>query len=103
MSNHNCVYCSRHFKFKDIYEKHSIMCEFFYKAKRDKDRDLEEIEYMPTQQEMYKLVRHLTMQCAGLQKEVDKLKQNAGVRTRKIVVDKLNSIENPAMSFENCR
>lgn len=101
MSIHNCLYCDRHFKFKDLYETHIIMCEFFNRSKREKEREMEAFEHIPSQHELYKLVMHLTVQCSSLQKEVDKLKHSSGIRTRKIVIDKLNHIENPTTSFED--
>lgn len=100
MSINYCNYCDRHFKFKDLYDQHIITCEFFYRKKRETDRALETFEHIPTPQEMYKLVQHLTLQCCKLQKEVDKLKSNAGTKTRKLIIENLNNSKNPVLSFE---
>jgi len=101
MTTNYCDYCSRHFKFKDLYDQHVITCEFFYKKKRIKDRELDTFEHLPTQQELYKLVQHLTLQCCQLQKDVEKLKKTNNSRTKKNILDVLNSATiYPTNSFE---
>lgn len=97
----SCNYCNRHFKYQDLYERHVLMCEFFSRRKREKERDLETFEHMPTQHELFKLVQHLLVQTTSLQKEVDKLKNNADNRTRKLVINSLNIGELPTSPFED--
>lgn len=98
-----CTYCNRYFKFNDLYEQHTIACEFFYRSKRVKDREIETYEQLPTQQELYKLIQQLTLQCHKLQKDVERLKSNSSNRTKKTVMDVLNSTSNqiPECSFES--
>jgi len=92
---HYCKYCNRNFTFKDIYDNHALTCAFFYKTKREKERDLESFERLPNPQEMYKLVQHLMNECTHLKREVTKLRTNANMRKTRIVVDWLNSSANP--------
>ena len=102
MSNY-CNYCDRHFKFKDLYDQHTITCEFFYRKKRERDRSIETIEHLPTQQELYKLVQQLTLQCCKLQKDVDRLKTSSNTRTKKSIMESLNcpTAVSPPHSFES--
>jgi len=102
MTHHYCEYCSRNFRFKDLYDQHVITCEFFYRKKREKDRDIDTFEHLPTQQELYKLVQQLTIQCFNLQKDVEKMKIANNSRTKKSITETLNSSTaiKPIHSFE---
>ena len=91
MDNNYCGYCDRHFKFKDLYDQHMVTCDFFHKKKKARDREVDCIEKLPSQQEMYKLVQHIAVQCNKLQKEVEKLKANSSISCKKAVLETLNS------------
>jgi hypothetical protein len=96
MANNYCKFCDRNFRFKDLYDQHAITCEFFYQRKREKDRTLEAFESnLPSSQEQYKLIQHLAVQLAKLQKEVDTLKSNTISKKRRLIIDMLNSESNP--------
>ena len=101
MTNY-CEYCNRAFKFRDLFDQHIITCEYFYKKRREKDRDLETFEHLPTQQELYKLVQQLSVQCCKLQKDVDRMKNTSSRTTKKSIIETLNSSTTPmpAHSFE---
>jgi len=101
MTNY-CEYCNRTFKFRDLYDQHIITCEYFYKKKREKDRDLETFEHLPTQQELYKLVQQLSVQCCKLQKDIDRMKNSSNQKTKKSIIENLNSSTiMPIQSFED--
>ena len=68
MTHNYCDYCNRNFKFKDLYDQHTVTCEYFYKKKRDRDRETESFEQLPTQQELYKLVQNLQERISILEK-----------------------------------
>ena len=91
MTHNYCDYCNRNFKFKDLFDQHTVTCEYFYKKKRDRDRETESFEQLPTQQELYKLVQQLTVQCCKLQKDVDRLNSNSNVNRRKYIIESLNN------------
>ena len=92
MTQNYCNYCNRQFKFKDLFDQHTITCEFFYKKKRDKDRACDSFEHLPSQQELYKLVQQLTVQCVKLQKDVDRLSSHSNLHKRKLIIDTLNNV-----------
>ena len=91
MDNNYCSYCNRHYRFKDIYNQHMLTCDFFNKSKKNRDREIECIEKLPSQQEMYKYIQFLAVKCDRLQKDVDKLKANSSVRCKTAVLNTLNS------------
>jgi len=95
MENHFCKYCNRHFRFKDLYDQHIATCEFFHRRQRERDRDIETFEQLPSPQEMYKLVQYLMVQNARLTKDVEKLKQASNRRQKRAILEWLNGDSNP--------
>lgn len=90
-----CKYCNKYFHFKDLYDQHVITCEYFYRSKRQKDREDDYIEKLPSAQEQFKIIQHLTLTVKRLEQDVARLKINAGTRKRKVVLDFLNNPVNP--------
>jgi hypothetical protein len=45
---------------------------------------------LPTHKELFRFVQELSLKCERLEREVTKLKMNAGVRQKKVIVDCLN-------------
>lgn len=100
MSNNNfCMYCNRHFHFKDLYDQHVTTCEFFYRTRRQKDRDADLHEQLPSPQEQYKLIQYLMIQVAKLQKENIQLKGAANTKKRKVIMEWLQSSGGPKPSM----
>jgi len=97
-----CKYCNKYFHFKDLYDQHEITCEFIFRTRRQKDREDDYIEKLPTPQEQFKLIQYLTLKVNRLENDVARLKINAGTRKRKLVLDILNNPTNPKpnMLFE---
>jgi len=93
--DHLCVYCMRQFHFKDVYVRHVLTCEFFYRRRRDRERDDEAIEVLPSAQEQFKLVQYLTLQVAKLQREVISLKGTAIARKKRLLIQWLQSAAGP--------
>ena len=90
-----CKYCNKYFHFKDLYDQHEIACEFMFRSKRQKDREDDYIEKLPTAQEQFKIIQYLTLTVKRLEQDVSRLKINAGTRKRKVVLDFLNNPINP--------
>ena len=90
-----CKYCNKYFHFKDLYDQHEITCEFMFRTRRQKDREDDYIEKLPTPQEQFKLIQYLTLKVNRLENDVARLKINAGTRKRKLVLDILNNPTNP--------
>lgn len=103
MSGNYCKYCNRYFRFKDLYEQHTLTCEYFYKKHRDKDRENDVIEQLPSSQQQFKLIQEMYSKIISLEKEVKKLKQNNIVKKKKMILDFLNSesCAKPNLNFQN--
>lgn len=87
MTDLTCTYCYRAYKKKDNYDKHVQCCEFFYRS-RMQHADVA-YEPIPTQRELYQLVKELAYKCDKLQKKVDKLETTNTNKQRKHITDYL--------------
>jgi hypothetical protein len=94
-AGNHCKYCNRHFRFKDLHDQHIITCEYFYRSKRQRERDIDLLETVPTAQEQFKLIQHLTQKLAHVENELIKLKTMTVARKRKAILEWLNSASGP--------
>jgi hypothetical protein len=89
---HKCFYCSRTYKLKDNYEKHIGPCEFFHKSQLQSRDDFNlSVETLPSQREMFSLLKTLALKCSDLEKEVQQLKQTVNIRQKKQILEWLNT------------
>lgn len=102
MAYNYCKYCNKYFHFKDLFDQHVVTCEYFYRSKRQKERELDSIEILPSGQEQFKLIQHMFVKMKSLENEVMKLRIENGVRKRKYILELLNQNEysKPPLSFE---
>lgn len=102
MSENYCKYCHRYFRFKDLYEQHNITCEFFHKKARERDRENDLLETLPSPQDQFHLIQHLMVQVTRLKKQVERLQQNNIVKKKKMISEYLNSegFTKPSICFE---
>ena len=96
--NH-CNNCNRQFRFKDLYDQHAITCDFLFKSRKEKDRETDAFERLPTPQEQFKLIQNLYLHISKLEKEVDSMRGQVIIRKRKEIIDFLQSKSNPVPSF----
>ena len=98
-----CKYCTKYFHYKDSYNLHIPTCEFFYRSKRQIDRNDDCSERLPSPQDQFKLIQYLTLKIHQLESDVSRLKISSGTRKRKVILDLLNNPTNPKPSvlFEN--
>jgi hypothetical protein len=94
-----CIYCQRCFHFHDIYQRHVITCEFFYKGRKNRERLEDDNEVLPTAQEQYKLIQHLLYQNTLLQKKLARIETNILAKKRKIILDCLKNPASPKPSI----
>ena len=89
---YQCCFCKREYKEKFNYDRHKVCCEFLCKSRREQLNELDQIEKLPTQKEMYMLIQELALRNEKLEKEIAKLKQ---VQKQKInILEWLNSPNN---------
>jgi len=87
MADFTCTYCFRKYKKKENYDKHVQCCEFFYRSRRE-HADVA-YEPIPTQRELYQLVKELAYKCDKLQKKLDKLETTNTNKQRKHIAEYL--------------
>lgn len=97
MSIHQCYFCDRTFQFKEIYENHIPICEFFYKKNREKHRSDEKLETLPSLQDMFQLVRDMYAEIQRQKTRIDNLEKIMKQRR------KLDSIANTPVPVVNFR
>jgi hypothetical protein len=92
-----CIYCQREFRHQDLYAQHFITCQWFFKSRRNRDREIESFETLPSAQDMYRLMQHLALQVSSLQAEVVQLRQITHAKKRKMILEWLQSPSNPSV------
>ncbi len=102
--NYNCINCGKSYKLKDNYDKHKSACDLFHDiALKTHDQITECSEELPSQREMYKLIKELALKCSTLEKEVTHLKAIVNIRQRKHILECLNNgnsqTKNPSITF----
>jgi len=92
-----CIYCQREFRHKDLFAQHFITCQWFFKARRERHREIEAFEQLPSSQEMYHLMQHLALEVSTLRTEVAHLRQITTTKKRRMILDWLQSSSNRSM------
>lgn len=91
MTEHYCKYCNHNWKLKKEYEKHIACCEYFYHYRRNPVKEMDDYgNKLPSQQELFRFVQELSLKCARLEQDVNRLKRNVSVRHKKVITDCLN-------------
>jgi hypothetical protein len=96
---YNCIYCDRYFHFKDLFDRHRPTCEYFYRSKRERIHSMEAIEALPSQQDLFRLVQHLTNTVRQLEGDMVKLKDQVNIRVKKSILHKLSQQGPPTCDF----
>jgi len=101
MGSHVCKYCFRNYKKKENLDKHIICCEFFHRVTtKESDNEMDSYEKLPSQRELFQLLRETMYKCNKLEKEVTRLKTYSLSRQRKQITEYLNQPENkPVLNF----
>jgi hypothetical protein len=100
MATYTCKYCFRNYRKKENHDKHVPCCEFFHRSTKNHDNEMDSYEKLPSQREMYQLLREALFKCNKLEKEVEKLKNTSFVKQRKLISEYLNQPKNiPTMNF----
>jgi 23S rRNA pseudoU1915 N3-methylase RlmH len=108
MSRLCCEYCGKEYKRRINYDKHFILCEIIYKArKKDKriDRETEETNNeLPSQKQMYQMMLELALKYNKLEEKVELMSKWVDKKKKKInVLDWLNTSSGlkPELIFDN--
>ena len=108
MSRLCCEFCGKEYKRRLNFDKHFILCEIVYKAKKkDKriDKETEETnEELPSQKQMYKMLLELALKYNKLEEKVELMSKWVDKKKKKInILDWLNTSSNlkPELIFDN--
>ena len=107
-----CTHCGKHYKTRTNLNKHLILCEIVSKAKKSeikktsiKNEDITEIEPIPSQNQMYKIILDLAIKCNHLEEKVEQMQKWVNKKKKKI-----NGIEwlikqypKPSQTFEEMK
>ena len=89
--SNKCVYCSRTYKKKENYSKHIITCAFFHNVHLQSREDFNlSVEDLPSQREMYLLMKEMAHKCHELEKKMEKIEQTVNIRQKKQIITWLN-------------
>jgi len=98
-----CIYCGKTYKTYSNLEKHFILCEISYKAKKQsKNNDTTEELIIPSQTEMYKILLELTLKCNRLEEKISKINKVNTIENKKInIIEYLNINKSPNIIFDD--
>lgn len=100
MTKYCCNFCDKKFHYNEFYENHRVACEFFSQNRKQNTHQTECQENLPSQDEMFKLLQHLSLKCQTLSEEVDKLKKISLTTVKKTTENKLLNLK-PSVTFES--
>lgn len=87
MAEFSCTYCYRKYRKKENYDKHLSCCEFFYRSRRMHVDII--YEPIPSQRELYQLVKELAYKCDKLEKKIEQLETTNRNANRKQITEYL--------------
>jgi len=94
---YKCDFCTKEYKEKFNYDRHTTCCEFLCKSRREQINDIEVNEKIPTPLEMYKLIQELALRNSKLENEISKLKH---LQKKKInIIEWLQKTQHPSKTF----
>lgn len=97
-----CMGCGRSFRRKTNYKAHLLICEQLLDSKKMKMMMLDESGHIPTQTELFYLVRNLMVKCESLESEVTKLRKYANITKKQInIIDWLNNNLTVSISYSD--
>ena len=98
----NCHTCGKIYTRKCSLQKHSILCEFQMKTKREKIVDKEETEDIPLYQELVQIVQELSIKYDKMEKQMHDLQKWTQKTKKKMnVIDWLNENIEPTKDFHS--
>jgi hypothetical protein len=94
MNQISCSFCEKdfHIRKKTLYDRHIILCEVVHNSNKNKEEEDEEI--VPSNKQMYKIIKELSIQNNKLKEkvnELEKIVQRGGIMKKVDILEKLNS------------
>jgi len=93
---YRCRLCNEIKNTKETFDRHMIGCK--YRHMDVKQRDMQETT-LPSQQVMFQMILDLTVKYGNLEKKLERLQNNQAMKTRKSIMQYLNSLEPMEITF----
>lgn len=95
-----CTICNKQYTRKSSLDKHTILCDFKMKTKREHQIELEELGDIPTHFQLVKIVQELTLKLITMEKKMDQIQKCVDTKKRKLnIVMWLNTNVKPTIGF----
>ena len=95
-NHYNCDYCNKKYTRKSDYDRHHLLCKELYYSKMDD----EEITDLPSQKQMYKIIRELVFKCNKMEERMNEMQKWVKKNKKKInVIEWLNVNVIPTSNF----
>lgn len=92
MNNYICSFCNHEYRLKYNYDRHVILCRFSNKSMKEVEDQMDEFDTMPSQKDMFVLLKDLAYRVSKLELENKTLKKFANRERKKIdIIDWLNT------------
>lgn len=98
MTNYICNSCDKKFHYKEFYDNHRISCEFFSQNRKRFSSDND--ENIPSNEEMFRFIQHLSLKCHTLTEEIEKLKKHCYSSNKKVTETVLGCLK-PSITFDD--
>lgn len=94
-----CHHCSKHYKIKKAYDRHILICGVISKTTKERKRENEEYENIPSMKEMYEMIQILIVKNDNLEKQVNKMSKWINNKKKVNVIEWLNENNIPPINF----
>lgn len=98
-----CINCGKNYKTRTNLDKHLVLCETLIRAKthsKKSKKEDDEIEYLPTQKQMYKIILDLALKCNHLEEKLEQMQKWVVKQKKKInIFEWLQEQEEPTQTW----
>ena len=92
MSHYQCSFCNHEYRLKYNYERHVLVCGFMNKSNKEQEDHMDAFDTMPSQKELFTIVKDLAYRVSKLEAENKTLRKYADGFKKKIdILDWLNT------------
>jgi hypothetical protein len=100
VKKYRCDNCLKYYESKIFYERHRNTCEILSKTQKERNLDYEICQDIPSNKQLFELVKTLLIEQSTMKKEIEKLKRYQNTQIKKIdVFDYLNNKIKPTIIY----
>ena len=99
-NQYHCIVCNKQYTRKSSLDKHTILCDFKIKTKRDLTIAVEEASDIPNHIQLVKIVQELSLKLTKMEDKMEKMQKWVDNKKKKLnVIAWLNSNVTPTIGF----